>query len=110
MNLVEHLQACSSRINSFQIVPYSDLLLGNPENMAAKLRQFHETNDPERWVIVDAILDIVNAEDGWIGHWDAFFESEMYRVCIDILQDDATYVPDLPQVCSSAFSFPLCPY
>lgn len=81
----------------FQIVPYSNTLLLSPEEIAVDLRKFYEEKNPEQWVLIESVLDIVEFNE-WHGHWDAFFESGLYKVCIDMLTDDASYTEDIPEV------------
>ncbi|KAI0691441.1 hypothetical protein BC835DRAFT_1307494 [Cytidiella melzeri] len=80
-----------------EIVPYSDFLLFSPEKIAPTLRKFQEDEDPERLVIVEAVLDVVQAEaeetdqGQWDSHWKTFMDTGLHKVCVDILLDDKTY-------------------
>ncbi|KAI0821080.1 hypothetical protein BC629DRAFT_1587397 [Irpex lacteus] len=85
----------ANQTGRFQIVPYSDFLLFSPERIAPTLRKFQYDNDPERQVIVEAVLDVVQSEeaekDQWEGHWTTFMETGLHRVVVDILCEDKTY-------------------
>ena len=90
----------------FQIVPYSDFLLFSPERIAPTLRRFQDNDDPERQVIVEAVLDVVQSDEPeqWESHWETFVETGLHKIVVDILCDDRTYAPGVSEVCSPSYS------
>ena len=47
-----------------------------------------------------AVVDTVKVDGdlAWDYHWETFLETDLHRVVIDILCDDKTYSPAIPQV------------
>lgn len=95
-----------SYLPRFQIVPYSDFLLFSPERIAPTLRRFQENDDPERQVIVEAVLDVVQSDEPeqWEEHWETFMETGLHKIVVDILCEDKTYAPGVSEVCGPFYS------
>jgi hypothetical protein len=88
-----------------EIVPYSDLLITGVEKIAPTLRCFHETNDPEAQVLVEAVLDVVQADEEsvWHSHWETFLKTDLHKIVVDILCEDKTYAPTMKEVRAASF-------
>lgn len=72
------------------------------EKIAPTLRRFQETDNPEAQVLVEAVLDVVqaNLEDASHSHWETFLKTGLHNVVVDILCEDKTYAPTVKEVCS----------
>lgn len=86
----------------FEIVPYSHLLASGIEKIAPTLRYFHETDDPEAQVLVEAVLDVVQPDPERASHlhWETFLKTGLHKVVVDILCEDKTYAPAMNEVCT----------
>ena len=84
------------------ITPFSDLLTTKIDRITPTLRRFHQDDDPQAQVLIEAILEVAHAKshDGSESdlRWKKFLETGLHKVVVDILCEDRAYSPHKEEV------------